>query len=962
MPMAILAVAATAIGSAVGGAIASGILATVIGAVVTMGINMLGSAIFDSGPSGGGGGDSKNSFDQQQSDATQMTRQPITTRKIIYGTRRVSGPLIYLESGGGAGDNKPNIFLHVIIPFATHKCDAITDVYFDDNLVWTSAGGGTYQPTPSNDGTLWSAVARIKPLLGDDNQLADPDLLAANTSWTAAHRLRGITALYCMLTYTQDIYSNGVPNISAVVRGKPVLDPRTATTGYSANPALCIQDYILTPKVRGGYGDISANIDTASFNALANLCDEDVALKEGGTEKRYELHGVFDTANKPGDIIQNMLTSFGGRIVNPGRRWYVYGAAYRTPIITLDETILRAPLRLLTKTSIRDKFNAVKGTFASKPDNDIVTDYPSIASAQYALDDGEVIYKDYPLPFTRSPSMAQRLAKVFLLQSRLQNTLVLPCKIGAYRLKVGDTFKFNFALFGWVEKVFEITNSDLSVDNKGELGVDLSIRETDPSAYDWNTSEEKDYTNATATNLPNPFLINSPNLTTLDELRTFGTSIATVLIADLATDNAFATNFEVQARRAGDSIWVNMGRASGTRYELQNVVDGQTYELRARVILTIGASSPWSNIVTHTVIGKTAKPINPTGFMINIIGDTIHATWDPDPELDWDGCIMRYSPLTLGATWPNSIEIEQKIGRTTSVMFPARTGTYFLKYVDVLGNESTTPAQITTIIEEIENFNLVHYVPQEPTFPGTKTNLVATDNILMLDTETLFDDGAGNFDDGVGLFDSGTGSFYESGEYIWSGPDLGAVYTSRYTAIVEFFREDNSVLFDDNNSNFDDTHGLFDGSPESYSDCNVEIYIRVTNDDPLASPVYSSWRRFTVTDLSARHAQYKAVPTTKSPFATPKITKLGVICDMPDREFTLQDQASGAAPYTINYDPPFKFVKAVGITLQNGQRGDYFKVTGKTASSCVVTFYDLSDTIVDRTFDAKVRGYGKNFL
>jgi hypothetical protein len=55
--------------------------------------------------------------------------------------------------------------------------------------------------------------------------------------------------------------------------------------------------------------------------------------------------------------------------------------------------------------------------------------------------------------------------------------------------------------------------------------------------------------------------------------------------------------------------------------------------------------------------------------------------------------------------------------------------------------------------------------------------------------------------------------------------------------------------------------------------------------------------------------------------------------------------------------PPFKVLKGVGIAAGNLQSGDYYAITSKSATGFTITFYDSTDTAVDRTFDYVARGY-----
>lgn len=137
--------------------------------------------------------------------------------------------------------------------------------------------------------TIDSSVARIKLVNGAADQAAQPDLVAecGEIGWDDTHRLRGIAYAYARLKYDPEAWPYGIPNISAVVRGKLVYDPRTATTAWSDNPALCIRDYLLA---QDGLRCAPEEIDETSFMAAANVCDELVPIP-GKTVFAYTLDG-----------------------------------------------------------------------------------------------------------------------------------------------------------------------------------------------------------------------------------------------------------------------------------------------------------------------------------------------------------------------------------------------------------------------------------------------------------------------------------------------------------------------------------------------------------------------------------------------------------------------------------------------------------------------------------------------
>jgi hypothetical protein len=82
---------------------------------------------------------------------------------------------------------------------------------------------------------------------------------------------------------------------------------------YSANPALCIADYLadVTFGFKALYG---TEVPLPQLIAAANHCDETIDLANGSTEPRYALDGTFPLSMKRGEVLQNLLTSCGGRL------------------------------------------------------------------------------------------------------------------------------------------------------------------------------------------------------------------------------------------------------------------------------------------------------------------------------------------------------------------------------------------------------------------------------------------------------------------------------------------------------------------------------------------------------------------------------------------------------------------------------------------------------------------------
>jgi len=151
--------------------------------------------------------------------------------------------------------------------------------------------------------------------------------------WTENHRLRGCAAIHLRLTYDQDAYPGGIPNITVDLEGKnDIWDPRIQASVYSENPALCLADYMANTTwgigARIGQPD---GIDEMALIEAANICDEPVALAGGGTEPRYACNGVITLSEVPKTIIEGLLTSFAGRCAFSGGSWRIHAGAGAHP-------------------------------------------------------------------------------------------------------------------------------------------------------------------------------------------------------------------------------------------------------------------------------------------------------------------------------------------------------------------------------------------------------------------------------------------------------------------------------------------------------------------------------------------------------------------------------------------------------------------------------------------------------
>ncbi len=907
-----------------------------------------------------------------QQGTTVTSKSPIAPHRIIYGKTRVGGTIVYAESTGSTND-----FLHMVIAITGHEINNVTKIFFNEEEVPTTQDGsdsnGIARLFPSS-GNEYEGKARFKVHKGTDAQSADADLVSDISQWTTNHRLRGVSYVYVRLSFDSDVYPNGVPNISFEVEGKKVFDPRSSATAFSTNPALCIRDYLLNEDY--GLNADATEINDTNISSVANTCDETVSITNpSGTEKRFTMNGTFKLDKSPKSILENMLSSVAGHLIYSNGQFKIRPAIYETPSVTLDENDLRGGISLNTRISKKELFNAVKGLYTEPANNYQPQDYPILTNSTFETEDNsERIFGEFNFPMTTSSHTVQRLAKIQLLKARQQISFATSFNLDAFELDIGDTVQITNSRLGFSSKTFEVTAWQFAMNQGSDAPipqVSCEFRETASVVYDFSTSDYSTVSSGKATNLPNATTVSAPSgLTLTDELVQYndGTVIVKLVINFTAPTDNFTELFEVEVKQLtdadGNSVsddFKLIGRGTRTKYEFLNVIDKAQYQVRVRGVNIFGVKS--STITANrTIVGQIAPPSDVENFACNIIGKEAHLSFDPVPDLDLSHYRINFSPLTTGAEWQNSIVLVKKLSRPgTSIVVPAKTGTYLIKAVDKLGNVSINASSVVTQITTIGEFTDLLTQTENPNFDGTKTDVVKTtigdDNTpcLVLKGNQLFDDVTGNFDSITStLFDGGENATVKSsGTYEFSQVvDAGSILTTQITATLTQQVTDRSRIFDFVSGDFDDQPSNFDG--DANTQCSSELQIAVSNDNVT----YSTFQDFTIGDYTGRFFKFRVLMQSDNNTATPIVTAVGVTLQLEAFTVSENDVVSGTGTKSITYSKAFNLLNSIAITLsvQDMASGDKYAITGKSTSGFNIAFTNSGGTGVSRTFDYVAKG------
>ena len=769
---------------------------------------------------------------------------PIADHQIIYGRTKVGGVIVFKE----ATDN--NKFLHVVTALAGHECEEIETVYFNDEALTLDGDGEVTAPSK------YVGKARINKHLGSTTQTADDDLVAeSNGKWTQDHRLQGICYIYTRLEFDADAFPNGEPNVTALVKGKKVYNPNTASTEWSANSALCLRDYLAS---NYGLNSESDEIDDTLMITAANICNEDIALASGWTEDRYTTNGAITTGSKPAETLDALLRCMGGTLWYAQGKWRVKAAAYITPSVTFTEDDLRSNVTIQTRHSRRDNFNIVRGTFRGEESNWQFSDFPQVKSTAFIeADGGDESAMDLEMGLVASSTTAQRIAKIALYQNREQLTVSASFGLRAMQVQVGDVVNFTNTRAGFSDKPFEVVNWVFAPDGNGNIIINMTLRETSSAVYDWSAEETAFEANNTV--LADPFDVPPIGLNVSSEARIINEHLTNVIKATVTADAPERIdNVEVQFKKSTDSVFISAGIGDLGEFEVIDVQDAD-YDIRARAINTFGIKGDFVSRTNVTVEGLSDPPADVSNFSFNVSSAGIHLEWDAVPDLDLSFYRIRFTPSETGATFANATTAVNKVARpANSVTVPPRSGTYMIKAYDKSGNQSAGAASVVIRAEDLDVFTNTLTQTEHTAFSGSKTGCSVVSNRLRITDPSS----------------APTTATYDFSNYI----DTSSVRVARVNMDVKVLRVNDAAT-----DTFDTLTGLFDSLPalfddltggSSFADVDVVQFVSTTDDDPAGSPSWSAYKRFKSGDLSGRAFRFRVELQSTADDVTPAIEEL----------------------------------------------------------------------------------------
>ncbi len=452
-----------------------------------------------------------------------MIRSTNAARVIAYGETLVGGLVTY---GNSYGAELRALVVETV--HTAHLIDSFSGWYIDgrwvpvadvDDLSGSGSPNGSVDADTAShglgpiDGT---AVMYLRGWLGTDGQAADTELSGNFSDIDSNHRQRGCAktvARFDLIGGSEHVWQNRAPqNVTAVVKGKLVYDPRLDSTfvgddygagsgahrvatpstwAWSDNPALCWADYRIDAALGAGWD--ATRIDYDSVAIAADACEVSVAIPGSTTEQRYRCNLTVDMAMAHTEIVDRIVETMGGSQQFYNGLWHVYAGVWPTPDFTLDADDLVAPIQFRKQPATQrgDRYNRVSGTFVDPDRLYTVNQFGALddSTLQSARDDNQVMTAEIRLEAAMTEYQAQRIAFLRLRQATDSGVIVFPTGFNGLDIRVGDTGTVTIDELGWAAKSVRCVGWEY-VEFQGVnliLKEDKSSNYADPAAVDYIT-------------------------------------------------------------------------------------------------------------------------------------------------------------------------------------------------------------------------------------------------------------------------------------------------------------------------------------------------------------------------------------------------------------------------------------------------------------------------------------------
>lgn len=461
---------------------------------------------------------------------------------------------------------------------------------------------------------------------------ADPLLVWAFGSdadypWTSA--MIGTGKSYAIVTtrYDSDTLTSN-PSFLLQPAPLPMYDPRKdstvggtgahrwgnrATYEATRNPAVIAYNiargiYFGSEWIFGGRNLPAWRLPLAEWFAAMNACDATITLSGGGTEPALRCGLQISADMSPADVLEeigraaNMRFAEVGGMLKP-----IVGLPGAAVFAMTDESILITEGQSYKPfNGLGETYNALSATYPEPAEKWSTKDAPEyIDTDATAADGGRYLPTSLSYPAAPYRRQVQRLMRAQMRDYRRMRLHQFYLPPEAYALEpLVDMVSWTSARNGYINKLFVVE----AVDKMPGMNVLVTLREVDPSDYDWSPGFEL------------PTTVVPPAVVVPFTQAITGFAVAAETITDAASkarapairvscsgDEVGVTHIQIQVRKSGATDpYMDVRRPFNEPFawRILDVVQQTTYQVRARLISDLtpkGSWTGWVNVTTPAI-------------------------------------------------------------------------------------------------------------------------------------------------------------------------------------------------------------------------------------------------------------------------------------------------------------------------------------------------------------------------
>lgn len=544
-------------------------------------------------------------------DGSYNLKQNIPPLTIAYGTVKKGGDYVFLSEASGVA--------HHITVICGRRINAFTQHYLHDDAVTLDGSG--YVVSPAN----YNSKVKINSRVGLDVGTPYADVVSTFSSvWGSNHRGDGLASIHMMcLTVPQEEYletfPNQMPEHSCMIEGALLYDPRKDSTQpggigshrytdrnsweFSRNIALMRLDHLTQP-----YGGKLSHEDIylPDWANAANVCDQVVTNRQGGTEYRYHGGFWFQLSNDPTEV---------GRIMDEAAEMVVYerydgkigvhAGEYVTPTVRLIESHILT-ISVDKNRSTASTVLAVRGKFTNRS-NAYNAEDAAIYGDPYGLSDDTQRTKTFENSAIQSHNHVQRKQKLTYTRTNARKVSIEADYLAAKDVRFSRFVRVHHPSRGLVEAVIEVT-SQVTID-LSKMTVSFSGIIVPESLYDFNASIEEGIAGTAvspiaSSGVPVPTGV---AVSIQTEVISGGSTAAYALVSWAGISSSLIYEVEYDRVSGSTGALSVYSKAGDDQVRTGYLVDGQEYKFRIRA-WGGGSKSAYTDYFFATAVADSTPP------------------------------------------------------------------------------------------------------------------------------------------------------------------------------------------------------------------------------------------------------------------------------------------------------------------------------------------------------------------